>query len=53
MSFCFIRWKKEARKAVSRKFSGTKGEGAAHVSQLDASGVKYNKKDVGANPKSI
>lgn len=33
-------------KAISGKFSGTKGEGAALVSQLDASGVKYNKKDV-------
>ena len=55
---CFVRQdvllfyvsEKEACKAVSRKFSGTKGEGAALVSQLDASGVKYNKKDVGANP---
>ncbi|MBQ1327579.1 hypothetical protein [Lachnobacterium bovis] len=33
-------------KAISGKFAGTKGEGAALVSQLDASGVKYNKKDV-------
>ncbi|MCR5516076.1 MAG: hypothetical protein K6F41_06405 [Lachnospira sp.] len=50
-------------KTISGKFSGTKGEGAALVSQLEASGVKYNKKDivaisigsngyiVGANPK--
>ncbi|MCR5587500.1 MAG: hypothetical protein K6F77_08205 [Lachnospiraceae bacterium] len=33
-------------KAISGKFSGTKGEGAALASQLDANGVKYNKKDV-------
>jgi len=33
-------------KTISGKFSGTKGEGAALVSQLDASGVKYNKKDI-------
>ena len=51
--------------AKSLKISETKDEGAALVSQLDASGVKYNKKDivaissgsidyiVGANPKSI
>ena len=52
-------------KAISGKFSATKGENAALTSQLDASGVKYNKKDIvvisigsngyiiGANPKSI
>ncbi len=33
-------------KTISGKFSGTKGEGAALVSQLDAGGIKYNKKDV-------
>ncbi len=39
-------------KAISGKFSGTKGEGAALVSQLDALGVKYNKSDVVAITKN-
>lgn len=33
-------------KAISGEFSGTKGEGAALVSQLQASGEKINKTDV-------
>ena len=33
-------------KAISGEFSGTKGEGAALVSQLEASGEKINKADV-------
>ena len=33
-------------KPVSGEFSGTKGEGAALISQLEASGEKFNKTDV-------
>ncbi len=33
-------------KTISGKFSGTKGEGAALISQLEASGEKINKADV-------
>ena len=33
-------------KAISGEFSGTKGEGAALLSQLDARGEKYNKSEV-------
>ena len=33
-------------KPISGKFSGTKGEVEALISQLEASGVKYNKEDI-------
>ena len=33
-------------KPLSSEFSGTKGEGSALISQLEASGVKFNKDEV-------
>lgn len=33
-------------KPISNEFSGTKGEGAALMSELDARHVKYNKSDI-------
>lgn len=33
-------------KTISNKFSGTKGEGAALIAQLETEGVKFNKADV-------